>query len=182
MSAGEDALHANLKLTTTILNESHCTDGRIRYSLLFKFTNVAGKKVILGKFKPVVTRYMVSRSRKDATARKFETDARILVGLDDASSSFDANLDESHFVVLDVGGSYEVKEQFSLSYKDAKEKPLRTGIHLLQLVVPTWYHPRASNIEWREKWRDKGYLWSDSLVSDLMPFNIVKSPTFSECQ
>lgn len=44
MSAGEDVLHANLKLTTTILNENYCTDGRIRHVLSFKFTNVAGKR------------------------------------------------------------------------------------------------------------------------------------------
>lgn len=182
MSAGEDVLHAKLKLTTTILSEDYCTDGRIRYLLSFKFTNVAGKKVILGRFRPVVTRYMVSRSSKDASARKYETDARILIGLEAMSTSFDAYLDESQFILLDVGDSYEVKERFSLSDTDSKGKPLRPGTHLLRLVVPTWYHPRVSNIEWRKKWRDRGYLWSDSLVSELMPFRIAKKPTLSKCE
>ena len=181
MSAGEDIRHAKLRLTTTILSETYCADGVIRYSLSFKFTNTAGKKVILGRLKPIVTRYMVSRTHKDVAARKFETDARILLGLE-AFTGLNAQFDESQFIVLDVGDAYEVKEQFSLSDKDNQGKPLRPGTHLLQLVVPTWYHHGASNIEWREKWRDKGYLWSDSLVSDAMPFHIVKSPTLSECK
>jgi hypothetical protein len=150
--------------------------------LSFKFTNTAGKKVILRKFKPVVSRYMVSRSSEDAFARKYETDARILIGLEETSTNVEGRLDESQFTLLDVGESYEVTERFSLSYKDDKGKPLQPGTHLLQVVVPTWYDHGISNIEWREKWRDKGYLWSDSLVSDLMPFLIAKKPTLSECE
>jgi hypothetical protein len=182
MSAGEDVLHANLKLTTTILSEGYCADGRIRYSLSFKFTNIAGKKVILGRFSPVVSRYMVSRTSKDASAKKYETDARILIGLEETSTNFAAHLDEAQFILLDVGDSYEVKQQFSLSDKDDNGKPLRPGTHLLQVVVPTWYYPRVSNVEWREKWRNKGYLWSDSLISDLMPFLVPKSPKLSDCK
>jgi hypothetical protein len=72
MSAGEDRYHAKLKLTTSILDEGYCAEQRLHYLLLFKFTNVGEQKIILDRFKPVVSQYMVSGSEGAAAARKYE--------------------------------------------------------------------------------------------------------------
>src|SRR5215204_4965387 len=71
MSAGEDVHHAKLRLTTRILDGPVCLDNRLRYSLLFKFTNTGEQTVVLDRFRPVVSRYMVSVNEKAALAKNY---------------------------------------------------------------------------------------------------------------
>jgi hypothetical protein len=181
MSAGDDVHHAKLRFTTRILEGPVCHDDRLRYSLLFKFTNMGEQTVILDPFKPIVSQCMVSINEKAARARNYEVNEHRLVGFNDDSVSSASVLDESRLILLNKGASYEVAEEFSLSITDDNDKVLRPGVHVLQVVVATWYHP-LSNIEWREKLRDKGYLWSDSVVSDPMPFEIPKRISSSFCK
>ena len=179
MTAGGDAYHAQLKLTTSIVDQIYCSDGRIRYSLLYKFTNVGKQTVVLSRFRPIVAKYVISANEQAAMSRKHEAVAHILSGL--SSETTTLTLDEKHFIVLKTGEAYEVKDDFSLSIENENGKPLRPGTHMLQVIVQTWPYA-ASNIEWREKWNKTGYLWSDSLLSDAMPFVIAKQPTVSDCK
>jgi hypothetical protein len=181
MSAGEDAYHARLKLTTRIVDEHYCSDGRIRYSLLFKFTNVGNQTVILNRSRPEVARYMISANHKAAVSRNHETVAHIMLGLNNENMSSTSELDETHFLSLKTGESYEVKDNLSIFPRHENRKRLRPGTHMLQVVVQTWPNPGASNVEWREKWRNRGYLWSDSLISDPMPVVIEKQPLVLKC-
>lgn len=181
MSAGEDAYHAQLKLSTSIAKETYCSDGQIRYSLLYKFTNVGKQTVVLTRFRPVVVRYMISANEKAAVKRNHEAVAHILSGFSSESASLTLKFDEKHFIVLTTGDAYEVKDELSVSIENEKGKRLRAGTHTLQVVVQTWPYS-ASNIEWREKWNKTGYLWSDSLLSDPMPFVIAKRPSVSDCK
>jgi hypothetical protein len=182
MSAGEDVHHAKLRLTTRILDGPVCLDNRLRYSLLFKFTNTGEQTVVLDRFRPVVSRYMVSVNEQAARAKNYEINAHRLIGFNDDIVSSDSVFDESRLISLKSGASYEVKEEFSLSITDDNGKALRPGVHMLQLIVGTWYNPRLSNIEWREKLRDNGYLWTDSVESDPMLLVIPKRISSSTCK
>lgn len=175
MSAGEDRYHASLQLTTSIMEQNHCSSGEIQYLLNFKFRNVGKKIILLDRLIPVVTNYMVSASEKKALERKYEANTHVLIGINNAG------FDETRIVVLKSGESYDVKERFSVSADDDKDKPLRPGTHFLQVVVSTWDHP-LSNIEWRQKLTDKGYLWTDSILSEPMPFIVPNRPFTSTCQ
>ena len=175
MSAGEDQYHASLKLTTSVIEQNHCGGDGIQYLLNFKFTNVGEQTVLLDRLTPVVPRYMVSSSEKKALGRRYEAITHVLIGVNNA------RFDESGIVVLKSGESYDVKQRFSLSASASKDKPLRPGTHFLQLVVVTWDH-LLSNIEWRQKLADKGYLWTDSILSEPMPFDVPKAPVTSNCQ
>lgn len=181
MSAGEDSRHAKVKLTTSIASEQVCIDGRMRFLLLFKFTNIGEQTVIVDRFRPVVSRYMVSSSEKAASAQRYEVSAHRLIGLKNQILNTETTLDESRLISLNRGASYEVTDEFSFSTKNDDGKPLRPGIHVLQVIVSTWNHPGESNIEWREKLREKGYLWSDSVLSDPMPLPIPKRASGDGC-
>jgi hypothetical protein len=124
---------------------------------------------------------MVSANERAAASRRYEAVTHVFVGLDNEGTTGPSDLDELRFTLLKTGESYEVKDAFSMKAEDESGKPLRAGTHLLQLLVATWYYPAVSNVEWREKWRDKGYLWSDSLVSDPMPFTVPKRPAVRDC-
>ena len=55
------------------------------------------------------------------------------------------------------------------------------GLNFLQIVVLTWYYPRASNIKWRDQWQTKGYLWSDPITSIPMPFKVETNAPVLDC-
>lgn len=185
MTVGEDALHAQLQLTTSVVEQRYCSDGRLRLTLRLNFTNAGKESVILDKRSSIVPQYMVSRSAKAAAEKKYEMKVEQLIGLNSAGMSFDSTLDESHFVILKPGESYRLNKGFSLPiYNSAgdKEDSLRAGNHVLQIAVLTWYYPRVSNVKGREQWRQKGYLWSDAVISLPMPFTVEKQRNAVDCQ
>jgi len=104
--------------------------------------------------------------------------------LDAAGMTMDSIPDESNFVVLKPGEVYSVilalvSDIGADSYNDGS-RPLR-GLSFLQMVVLTWYYPRASNIKWRDEWQTKGYLWSDPITSFPMPFNVDDKDPVVDC-
>ena len=124
---------------------------------------------------------MISTNQIAAVNRNHEAVAHVLLGLNDESTGSISELDETQFVSLKSGESYEVKDNLSISLQDENGKRLRSGTLMLQVVVQTWADPTFSNIEWRKKWSNRGYLWSDPLISDPMPFVIAKQPRVREC-
>ena len=86
--------------------------------------------------------------------------------------------DISQFVTLKAGESYSSDHEFRVLGSDEKLEP---GGYVLQFCVITWNFETASNIAWREEWRDKGYLWTNFLESQPMPFVIDKHPELVQC-
>jgi hypothetical protein len=159
-----------------------CSGEQLQFTLRLNFTNKGKNAVILDKRNTAVPRYMISRNFKNAIKKKYEIEVEIFFGLD--GMTMDSVLDESQFVILKSGETYSSIQvltcDISADSDNDGSTPLR-GHHVLQMVVETWYHPRASNIEWRERWRTKGYLWSDPITSIPMPFMIEKNPAFVDC-
>jgi hypothetical protein len=127
---------------------------------------------------------MLSRNSDNATKKKYEVEVPRLVGLEAAGMSLEAVLDESQFVVLNPGELYSLDREFNLHVRAEPDNPRspRMGHHVLQLVVLTWYYPRASNARWRDRWQSKGYLWSDPITSNAMPFTMDKRPADLDCR
>ena len=181
MTAGLDALHAQLELNTEVIEIRHCSREHLRFGLRLNFANKGKSAVILDKRSAVIAKYMVSRSLEDVTRKKYEIEVPRLVGLD--STTLDSDPDESQFVTLKPGEVYSLDETFNMYVRfDAGSGSLRVGRNILQIVVLTWYYPRASNIEWRNRWRDRGYLWTDSIASIGMPFTLERKPPLVDCR
>lgn len=184
MTVGEDSLHAQLQLTTSVGAQRYCSNGKLLFTLRLNFTNVGKESIVLDKRSSVIPKYTVSRSAKAAAEKKYEMKVHRLIGLDSAGLSYDSILDESHFVTLKSGESYSLNEGFSLPVyhgTDNKEDSLRAGNYVLQIAVSTWYYPRVSNVKGREQWRQKGYLWSDAVTSLPMSFKVEKNRSVVEC-
>ena len=178
MDAGRDKFHANLKLTTSIISQKYCTDGRLDFTLRFKFINGGGQSIVLDKRSSIVARFTVSRNAQDAAAGKHKILVEYLFGIDGQLLTLNPLPDESQFVVLKSQESHVEDHSFSIP---ADDKKLTAGNYVLQLSVLTWHYPRASNIEWRAKWRHRGYLWTDSLKSIPMNFTIRKQHPIEKC-
>lgn len=179
MEAGGDKYHANLQLTTSVIEQRYCSDGRVAFTLRFTFTNGGGETILLDKRSSIVQGYTVSRNAQQAAAGKHKIYVAFLLGIDGQLQTLDPIPDESQFVILKAGESHAADHAFSILTED---KRLSSGNYVLQLGVLTWYYARASNIEWRKKWRDRGYLWTDAVTSQPMSFSIDKRPAVVECR
>ncbi|HKG48372.1 MAG TPA: hypothetical protein VKB02_16665 [Pyrinomonadaceae bacterium] len=184
MTSGQDAYLANLQLNTDLIKLEACSREILRFTLRLNFTNKGKNVVILDKKSSEIPRYMISRSLKDAIKKKYEIEGHVLIGLDPARLTDDSVPEESAFVVLKPGEVYSFVEVFDFDGRvdeGSHDRPLR-GLNFLQFVVLTWYYPRASNTKWRDQWQPKGYLWSDPITSNPMPFVVEKNTPVIDCR
>ena len=179
MDAGRDKQHADLELTASILDQRYCTDGGLIFTLRYNFHNKKGETILFDKRSSLVSSYAISRNARLAAAGRHKRYFAGLLGIDGKLMTVDPNPDISQFVTLKAGESYSSDHEFRVLGSDKKLEP---GGYVLQFSVETWHYAAASNIAWREKWRDKGYLWTNFLKSQPVPFVIDKHPEFVQCR
>jgi hypothetical protein len=178
MDSGRDKYHADLQLSTTVINQRYCGDGALQFVLRFTFRNGGGESIVLDKRSSVVPYYTVSRSAQLAAKGKHRMEVNALIGIGGKITTLQTIPDESKFVLLKAGDSHSEDHGFSIPLATSKLDP---GGYVLTLSVLTWNYPQASNIEWRERWRNKGYLWTDAVTSHPMHFVIEKKPVLVPC-
>ena len=178
MDTGHDRYHADLQLTTSVVSQRYCTDGSLLFMLRFTFRNGGGESIILDKRSSIVPYYTVSRTAELAAAGKHKIEAHVLYGIGGELMTLQPIPDESQFITLRVGDSHAGEHGFRIPLEPKELKP---GNYVLRVSVLTWHYAMASNIEWREKWHAKGYLWTNSITSQPMRFTIDKHPEFVQC-
>lgn len=179
MDAGGDKQHADLQFTASVIDQRYCSDGGLIFTLRYDFRNKKGETILLDKRSSIVPGYAISRNARLAAAGKHKISVHGLLAIDGKLLTLDPKPDISQFVTLKAGESYSSDHEFRVLQSDEKLKP---GSYVLQFTILTWHYVKASNIEWREKWRDKGYLWTNFLESQPMPFVIDKHPEFVHCR
>lgn len=172
MTQGSDSLHAQVQLTKDLIGLPVCTEGSLQFRLRLNFSNNGKGPIILEKSTRPVTAFLVSRNSENAMKKKYEFVVNRLIAYDETSSI----PVESDFVVLNWGESYSLEQTVHFYPHDS----IRAGGHVLQLVVSNW-HYLASNVEWRQQWNDKGYLWTDPITSVPMRFTLAKR-TLVDCR
>lgn len=176
-----------LVLTTSIVKRSSYGPNSLGLDLKLRFQNTGKDPVILSK-KTFIGGFMVSRNLDDVAAKKYALSLRYTDFDVGPEGGFYPPTDLSRFVVLRQGEVYESEESISVptllvSVPGAKPFP-RTGIgegaHLLQIVVGTW--PYIADPEpIQEEWKRKGFLWTDGLLSEPMPFTVDKNEPITKC-
>ena len=174
MTQGLDPLYAQLELTTDLIELRYCSNDSIQFVLRLNFSNKGKEPVILEKRSRSVSRLLVSRTFENAIKKKYEFTVERLGGYDPAN----AVPYESNFIVLKPGESYRLEQVERLHDR----RSMRAGHYVLQMVVQNWPYFTSSNIEWRDRWRNKGYLWTDGITSVPMPFMVARKTTIMECR
>lgn len=177
MDTGLDKQHADLQLTTSIINQRYCRDGRLIFMLRYDFRNMKGETILLDKRSSIVPGYGISHNAQQAVEGKYKVAVHYLLGIDGKLMTLDLIPDISQFVTLKAGDSYSAAHEFIV----LPDRKLTAGSYVLQFSLLTWHYPAESNIEWREKWHDKGYLWTNALTSRPMPFVINRQSEFVQC-
>lgn len=174
---GLDKQHADLQLTTSIINQRYCRDGRLIFMLRYDFRNVKGEPILLDKRSSIVQGYGISRNPQEAVEGKYKIAVHYLLGIDGKLMTLDPIPDVSQFVTLKAGEVYSAAHEFIV----LPDRKLNAGAYVLHFSVITWHYPAASNIKWRENWHNKGYLWTNPVISQPMPFVVDRHPEFFKC-
>ena len=186
-SGAQTTARGQLQLTTSIIKHWSCGPGNLSLALKLSFRNAGTEPVILSK-RILMGGLMVSRDLDDAAAKKYELSLRYTDYSAEPGFGFKSPTDLSAFSILRPGEVYESEEHVSVP-THLGEQPaadprrglqLSDGTHYLQITVGTWpYVAPAAPL--RRKWRDKGLLWSQGLVSSPMPFTVDRNQPAIPC-
>jgi len=160
----------------------------LQLKLRFVYENRTTGPVILYKHSPMPSRVMVARSLRDAAAQQYELDFTQTwytnKGSDEAAC-YKESAPGNCFVTIAAGSSYETEgEQRVFAVRgDVKDIPgaVKSGEHVLQLVIPTWDESGKLGQEVANRWRSHGSLWYRPLTSEPLTFTIDKERKVVEC-
>lgn len=180
-SAAQKADQAKqLQLLTNILETQYCSSSNLVLTLRLLFTNTGIEPILLQKKSSVISRFMVSRSYRKAREKNYVMDARENLDWKAAGFVLDSAPELSLFVTLKPGESYVAERKLHISVFESNDG-LPVGKYFLQVRVPTWYYPPAAAEEVRERWKDEGFLWTQTLTSAPMPFEVERGRPASPC-
>lgn len=180
----------NLRLTTNIISQRFCIVNSnvdaLQLTLQLRYTNFGTKRLILYKGNRLFYQVFISRSSEEAATRKYEsytTDARYF---DEQPEKIDDAAPGRVFTVLPPGASYQTKQVVTVPVvrEGGKQSSntLAAGEHVLHLAASTWYESKKLAEVLRERWRARGLLWSDTLASDTIKFDVARVRSAITCQ
>lgn len=168
-----------LQLSTTVLTQEYCGRDDLRLRLRLRFTNVGSEPLIVYRYSLAISRQMISRSYNDALEHRYLKDLEPFVDPMLPQPADAATPDDRLLVTLKPGETHEVDNDVHVFVFDGSKRSadfLRPGHYFLQITVPTWWFSRESADRLAERWRDRGFLWTQDLTSLPMPIDIEKSP------
>jgi hypothetical protein len=181
-----DNQQSELRLSTTVVNERYCLERGfrvLRWTLKLTYTNAGGEPILLDRKSSLIYRVMASKNLKAALAGSYNYDQSFsFLDLNKAGMRGGNAPEEEAFVTLKPSESYTIMKDSAVDLRDGGKNSkgfLDAGDYVLQVRIATWYY-FADPASYRERWRDRGYLWSNNITSDPMPFTIQKRPTFQQ--
>lgn len=179
LPAASQEQQPQLQLTASIASQRYTVEygvRMLRWTLKLTYTNTANQPILLDKNSSLIYRSMVSRSLKAAASNKYEYDLNshfITVENMRKAGFRDGDPEEGAFITLRPGESYSLETDYGVYIYDRTKtsEGLRPGNHFLLLRVATWYY-YYDPAPYAEKWRSKGYLWSQNMTSQPMPFTV----------
>ncbi|HEX7773231.1 MAG TPA: hypothetical protein VF435_12470 [Pyrinomonadaceae bacterium] len=122
MDTGRDKQHADLRFTATVVNQLHCSDGRLIFRLRYEFHNVKGETILLDKRSSIVPGYQISRNAQLATAGKHEIVVHNFYGIDGKLMTLDPIPDISQFVT--ISPEIRIPQRTTLTFSQTKNSDL----------------------------------------------------------
>ena len=183
-SSDQDRPARQLQLSTTMLKQEYCDRDHIRLKLRLRFTNVGSETLVVYRHSLAISRQMISRNYNDALEHRYLKEIEPFVDPILPPPADAATPDDGLFVTLKPGETHEVDNDVHVLAFDSSRKSadlLRPGHYFLQITVPTWWFSRESADRLRDRWRDRGFLWTQDLTSVPSPINVEKSPKVINC-
>jgi hypothetical protein len=190
----QTAASPSLKLRLKLTSSQYCVGDeeldRLDLKMRFVYENSGSLPVILYKSSPMPARLMIARTVEAAVAEKFELDFTqtwySTKGSDEGSNCYQGVAPTNCFLTVAPGASYEADGEVGVfvvrgDVRDI-EGAVKSGEHVLQLVIPTWNESYKLAQEVERRWRSHGSLWSKPLKSEPLAFTVDKERTVIECK
>ena len=180
----------DLQLTTNIVSQQVCMVNKkldaLQLTLQLRYTNRGSRKLILYKGFRIFYQAFISRSQEEAAAQKYELRTTHARFYDEQPEKIEGSVPGSAFIILSPGSVYEAKQVLVMPVTRDGEplvnSSIAAGEHLLYLSVSTWYESKKLADSLRERWRGRGFLWTDTLASTSINFNVGHERPAMTCQ
>lgn len=161
-------------LRTEAISQAYCSPDNLRVHLRFTFVNSGSETLILYRYGPVISRYLVSKDLKSIAKEKYDYDVSPMLTVK-IPPKVGQKLDDELFVVLKPGESFALERDVSLRINDGADsdsrlKPGRN--YVMRLRVATWFTDLSLARELAQRWRETGKLWYFDVISEPMEFTI----------
>lgn len=177
-----------LILKPTVVASTYCSASNLRLTLKLTFTNSGSEPILLRKEGFFVSRYFVSSDLEALNKRRHELNVRGVpssVMIIKHRLQDKVGLAESLVTHLETGASHVATIQLYVPYiydaTDPRANALRPGDHVLQLLVWTWLDTKPFAASLQKQWRTRGFLWTETLVSEPVLFTVSNTKTISGC-
>jgi hypothetical protein len=179
----------SLQLTASIAKQQLCSISEnfdtLRLTLLLRYTNTSKEKLILYKGNRLFFQVFISRKGESAAPGTSVLRATHARYFDQEPEKIAAAAPGSAFTTLSPGGAYETRQVFSVVVaRDGRSRfnvSLDAGEHTLNLATSTWYESKKLADELRERWRGRGFLWTDPVGSNTVPFTVGQGRPALKC-
>lgn len=176
---------SSLRLVTSIINQRYCASNKLVLTLKLQYTNVGDRPLILFKITKTIDRAMVSRSVKDAEAKRYAQDWNIsnMVLMD--YSVVDTPSPGNLFAVLNPGESLDDEDIVHVFIRDGafmNRNFLLPGDYILEIRASTWRTSPEFAEKLRARWKQYGELWTRNVKSLPMPFKIDEERMIVNCK
>lgn len=179
----------DVRLDVSILDQQACSSNSntdvLQLMLRLRYTNVGKQKLILYKGNRIFYQVFVSRTEA-TTARRLAYRTSHAAYYDKQLEKIDTNAPGSVFTTLSPGTWHETKQTIIVPVaKNGAGRvnvSLGAGEHLLSLTISTWYESRKLGESLRERWRGRGFLWIEPLISNAVGFEVNDQPAVIACR
>lgn len=176
---------AKLSYTTEITEQKYCSASKLFLRLRSTFKNVGTMPVILDRESKIDYKWKIKRI-SGKMKRNYEATIAPYFELGDEVRWGQVPKEEL-FVVLKPNETYSYITAGGLHVDlDDGQKISRNGIragqYTVQFRIMTWYYSYPLIDEYRQKWQDKGFLWSNDIVSEPMPFEVREKFLTVKCE
>jgi hypothetical protein len=181
----------DLQLTASIKAQQSCSVSAsvdsLRLTLQLRYTNTGHQKLILYKGNRLFFQIFVSsRGEKDVAAGRSELRTTHSRFFDEQPEKIVSPNPGTVFTILSPGESYETTQIISLPVaRDGAgvfNVSIAAGEHVLNVAASTWYESKKLGDELRERWRSRGLLWTDPVVSNSVTFAVGRERSTAACQ
>jgi hypothetical protein len=181
----------DLQLTASIVNQQSCAVSEnldtLRLTLQLRYTNAGREKLILYRGNRLFFQIFINRGGEDvAAAGRNELRATHSRYFDEQPEKISAPAPGGVFTTLAPGATFETRQviQVPVARTGAAlyNVSIPEGEHVLSVAASTWYESKKLAEELRERWRSRGLLWTDPLVSNPVAFSVGKTRATVTCQ
>jgi hypothetical protein len=176
-----------LKLTTEITNQRYCgTDysdlAMLTMSLKLTYLNDTSKTLILYEGSNLISYILIAPDVTQIRDKQYEMNMHV-GWLTSGGKLREGNSPGNEFAILRPGDSFHTNADTSVPVAlEPGAKFLKSGDHVLQVVIETWPADQTVLDRLRKKWERTGYLWANDMRSDPMPLNVSTKPDVVPCK